>query len=140
MNLKRTTLIPVDDSALAKTIFNAFIEKEMMILMIIIGDTKSVRDAVPKADNLADLSYFKMERWVLWIRDGKVLETTLKKHLKVSTEENADADFEDIKCFCFSPIADEVAGIILKNGKLTYASLQQSFFRAQSHDISITNT
>ncbi|QCX00971.1 hypothetical protein FGM00_12930 [Aggregatimonas sangjinii] len=140
MNLKRTTLIPVDDPGLAKSIFNAFIEKEMMILMIIIGDTKSVREAIPMADNLATLSYFNMERWVLWIRDGKVLETTLKEHLKASTEDHANADFGDIKCFCFSPIADEVAGIILKNGKLDYASLHQSFFRAQAHDIAITNS
>ena len=51
--LKRTTIIPVDDTALAGAIFSEFIEKEKMILMIIIGDTKSILDAIPKAYNLA---------------------------------------------------------------------------------------
>jgi len=135
MNLKRTTIIPLDDAALAESIFKSFIEKEMMIIMVIIGDTETVREAIPKADNLAQLSYFKMERWVLWLRNYEILSETLKVHLKVSDAENADEDYDNIKCFCFSPILDQIDGVILKNGQLSYASLQQSFFRAQSHDI-----
>lgn len=135
MNLKRTTIIPLDDAALAESIFKSFIEKEMMIIMVIIGDTETVREAIPKADNLAQLSYFKMERWVLWLRNYDILSETLKGHLKASDAENADEDYDNIKCFCFSPILDQIDGVILKNGQLSYASLQQSFFRAQSHDI-----
>jgi len=135
MNLKRTTIIPLDDSALAESIFKSFIEKEMMIVMVIIGDTSTVREAITKADKLAQLSYFKMERWVLWLRDYDILSQTLKAHLKASDAEHADEAYDNIKCFCFSPVLDQIDGIILKNGQLSYASLQQSFFRAQSHDI-----
>ncbi|MDN3493547.1 hypothetical protein [Winogradskyella bathintestinalis] len=135
MNLKRTTIIPLDDAALAESIFKSFIEKEMMIIMVIIGDTETVRDAITKADNLALLSYFKMERWVLWIRNYNTLSDTFKVHLKASDAEHSDEEYDNIKCFCFSPILDQIDGIILKNGQLSYASLQQSFFRAQSHDI-----
>jgi hypothetical protein len=123
---------------LAESIFKSFIEKEMMIIMVIIGDTSTIREAIPKADNLAQLSYFKMERWVLWLRNHDILSDTLKGHLKVSETEHADEDYGNIKCFCFSPILDQIDGIILKNGQLSYASLQQSFFRAQSHDIAFT--
>ena len=135
MNLKRTTIIPLDDAALAASIFKSFIEKEMMIIMVIIGDTSTVREAITKADNLAQLSYFKMERWVLWLRNHDILSKTLKGHLKDSDADNSDEDYDNIKCFCFSPVLDQIDGIILKNGQLSYASLQQSFFRAQSHDI-----
>ncbi|WP_178989307.1 hypothetical protein [Winogradskyella schleiferi] len=135
MNLKRTTIIPLDDAALAESIFKSFIEKEMMIIMVIIGDTETVREAIIKADNLAQLSYFKMERWLLWLRNHDTLSKTLKKHLKASDADNSDESYDNIKCFCFSPILDQIDGIILKNGQLSYASLQQSFFRAQSHDI-----
>lgn len=135
MNLKRTTIIPLDDAALAESIFKSFIEKEMMIIMVIIGDTETVREAITKADNLAQLSYFNMERWLLWLRNHDTLSKTLKKHLKASDADNSDEPYDNIKCFCFSPILDQIDGIILKNGQLSYASLQQSFFRAQSHDI-----
>jgi len=140
MNFKRTTIIPLDDSKLAKEIFTSYIEKDMMNLMIIIGDTDSIRSAIRKADNLAQRSYFDMERWVLWVRNHEVLEETLKKHLKLSDAENSDRDYEDIKCLCFSPIKDQVEGIVLKKGTLNYASLQQSFFKAQSHDVSFINS
>jgi hypothetical protein len=140
MNLKRTTLIPLDDAPLAESIFKSFIEKEMMIIMVVIGDTPSIREVIPKADNLAQLSYFKMERWVIWLRNYDILSETLKIHLKNSGTEHSNEAYENIKCFCFSPILDQVDGIILKNGQLTYASLQQSFFKAQSHDVSFVNT
>lgn len=135
MNLKRTTIIPLDDAALAESIFKSFIEKEMMIVMVIIGDTQTTRGAITKADNLAQLSYFKMERWVLWLRNHDTLSETLKGHLKKSDADHSDEVYDNLKCFCFSPILDQIDGIILKNGQLSYASLQQSFFRAQSHDI-----
>ena len=51
----------------------------------------------------------------------------------------ADEDYEEIKCFCFSPILDQPAGVILKNGTLSYASLQQSFFKAQANDTALIN-
>lgn len=139
MNLKRTTLIPLDDVALATSIFNSFIDKEMMIIMIIIGDTSTIRKSITKADKLAQLSYFNMERWVLWVRNHDIIADILKKHLKASEAENTDEAYENIKCFCFSPIQDQVEGVILKNGKLTFASLQQSFFKAQSHDVALLN-
>ncbi len=137
MNFKRTTIIPLDDKPLAQIIFDAFIDKEFMILMIILGDTNSIREALPKADNLATKAYFGMERWVLWIRDYVVLEDTLREQLKAH-DENEDVEYEDVKCFCFSPVLDAATGIILKNGRLSYASLQQSFFKAQAHDTGLT--
>ncbi|CAH8289629.1 hypothetical protein EV196_107228 [Mariniflexile fucanivorans] len=139
MNLKRTTLIPLDDALLAESIFKSFIEKEMMLIMVIIGDTDTIREAIPKADNLAQLSYFKMERWVLWVRSYDVLSETLKKHLKASNAEKSNEDYNNIKCLCFSPILDQVDGIILKNAELSYANLQQSFFKAQANDAPFVN-
>ena len=139
MNLKRTTLIPLDDALLAESIFKSFIEKEMMLIMVIIGDTDTIREAIPKADNLAQLSYFKMERWVLWVRNYDVLSETLKKHLKASNAEKSDEDYNNIKCLCFPPILDQVDGIILKNAELSYANLQQSFFKAQANDAPFVN-
>ena len=135
MNLKRTTYIPLDDTRLATTIFKSFIEKEMMVLMIIIGDSPAIRKGVKKADELAKLSYFNLDRWVLWARNEKILASIFKKYLKASDAHNTDKPYESIKCFCFSPIQDKVDGVILKNVALTYASLQQSFFRAQAHDV-----
>lgn len=135
MNLKRTTIIPLDDPSLANEIFESFIESEMMILMIIIGDTNSIRTAIPRADNLAKLTIHNMERWVLWVRDYSVLEDKLKNYLNASDAENSDADIDDIKCISFSPIQDQVVGIILKNGRLSYASLEKLFIQAQKHDL-----
>jgi len=135
MNFKRTTIISFDDFALAESIFKSFIKKELMIIMVIIVDNQTVRDAIAKADNLAHLSYFKLERWVLWLRNHDILSKILKKHLKLSDANHPDELYNEIKCFCFSPILDQIDGIILKNGQLFYASLQKSFFSAQSHDI-----
>lgn len=140
MNLKRTSIIPLDDKALARIIFDAFIEKEFMIVMVILGDTDSIREALTKADNLATKSYFGMERWVLWIRNHDILEIPLKELLKNSDDDKASADYEDIKCFCFSPVIDHPAGFILKQGRLDYVNLQQSFFKAQSHDTALTHS
>jgi len=140
MNLKRTIIIPLDDADLAEAIFKSFIEKEMMIIMVIIGDAQTIREAIPKADNLAQLSYFNMERWVLWLRNQDILSKVLKRHLKKSNAKYSDELYNNIKCFCFSPILDQIDGIILKNAQLTYASLQQSFFSAQSHDIPFINS
>jgi hypothetical protein len=73
------------------------------------------------------------------LRDYDILSETLKKHLKASDTEHSDEDYDNIKCFCFSPILDQIDGIILKNSQLSYATLQQSFFKAQSHDIAFVN-
>ena len=140
MNLKRTTIIPLDDTALAKAIFDAFIQREFMILMIILGDTDTIREALPKADNLATKAYFNMERWVLWVRNHDILQDPLKERIQNSDDPNASADYLDIKCVCFSPVIDHPAGIILKNGQLNYASLQQSFFKAQAHDTELLHS
>ena len=137
MNFKRTTIIPLDDKPLAKLIFDAFINKEFMILMVILGDTESIREALPKADNLATKIYFGMERWVLWIRDYEILEATIKAQL-TALDEHKEVEYNDVKCFCFSPVLDAATGFILKNGRLNYASLQQSFFKAQAHDTGLT--
>lgn len=140
MNLKRTTIIPIDDQKLATSIFKSFIDMEMMILMIILGDTDTIREALPKADNLATLEDFGMKRWVLWIRDYATLEKELKKYIKADNADNPDEEYENIKCFCFSPISDEVSGIILKNGTLSYLSLNYSFLKAHQHDRSATDS
>ena len=133
MNLKRTTIIPIDDKELAKSIFDAYIEKEFMILMIILGDTETIRNSLFKADNLATQTYFNMERWVLWIRDYEVLKKTLKAQLRANPN-NDEFEYDEVKCFCFSPIQDVATGIIQKNGRLSYLSLQRSFFEAQDYD------
>ncbi|MCW5520646.1 hypothetical protein J1N09_12400 [Aureitalea sp. L0-47] len=138
MNLKRTTIIPTDDPNLAKQLFQSFIEKEMLVLMIIIGDTDTIRTAMPTADSLAHKIYFNMERWVLWVRDYEVLRGTLEQKLAESPN-TKDMDYDDIKCFSLSPIQDLADGVIQKNGVLDYVSLQQSFFKAQSDDIAFTN-
>ncbi len=140
MNLKRTTIIPIDDEELARSIFKSFIEMEMMILMVIIGDTDTIREAIPKADNLATLEYNNMKRWVFWIRNHSVLQKELKAYIKDSDADNTDEDYENIKCLCFSPLSDEVSGIILKNGTLSYVSLNLSFFRAHQHDTPNTDS
>ena len=82
MNLKRTTIIPLDDPTLAKTIFDSYIERDMMILMVIVGDTDTIRKAIPKADNLAKKVYFNMERWILWVRNHTVLKGDIKNTIK----------------------------------------------------------
>ncbi len=136
MNFKRTTIIPLDDKELAKSIFDAFINKEFMILMIILGDNESIRESLPRADNLATQTYFNMERWVLWVRDYDILADSLKNQLEKKDESGEEeVNYNDVKCFCFSPILDEAAGVILKNGRLSYLTLQNSFFRAQNHDL-----
>jgi len=139
MNLKRTTIIPLDDASLAASIFNSFIEKEMMILMVIIGDTQKIRESILKADNLAKLSYFNMERWVLWIRDHQTLRETLSTKLSES-DDPINTPYDDIQSFCFSPILDKATAAIHKDVSLNYASLQQVFYKAQSHDTTLSGT
>lgn len=138
MNFKRTTIIPLDDAELAKQLFDAYLNKEFMILMIILGDTDSIRKALPKADNLATKSYFGMERWVLWIRNHAILEDTLRPLLETNDQDETLV-YKDVKCFSTSPILDAATGIILKNAELNYLSLQRSFFKAQSHDTGLIN-
>jgi len=42
MNFKRTTITSFDDFALAESIFKSFVEKELMIIMVIIGDNQTL--------------------------------------------------------------------------------------------------
>jgi|GEM_PF-3395983 len=138
MNFKRTTIIPLDDPELAKQLFDAYLNKEFMILMIILGDTETIREAMPKADNLATKSYFGMERWVFWVRNHDILADSLIPILEAN-DEAGNLEYESVKCFCTSPVLDAASGIILKNGELNYRTLQKSFFMAQSHDIGLIN-
>lgn len=128
--------MPTDDPELARIIFQSFIELEMMILMVILGDTETIRQALPKADNLATLMDHNMQRWVIWVRNPIILKDEFERRLTASESENADAPYDEIKCFCFSPLNDLASGVILKNGTLSYSSLNRSFFKAHLHDIS----
>ncbi|MEW4922903.1 hypothetical protein [Algibacter sp. 2305UL17-15] len=51
MNLKCPTIIPLDTAVLAESLFKPFIGKSMMIIIIIIGLTSSIREAISKANN-----------------------------------------------------------------------------------------
>lgn len=134
MNLKRTTILPIDDHDLSLSIFESYVQKEMMIIMILLGDDPKIRGAVERADNLAKISYFQVERWVLWIRDHHTLKTELTDYLRKT---DCQETYSDIRCFSLSPVKDQVAGIITKDNNLSYVDLQQSFFTAHQHDLNV---
>ncbi len=133
MNLERTTIIK-PDNANAPATLQSFLEKNNALVMLILGHTKTIEKSIKKADNLAKLSHFNVERWVLWVQDPKLLETEIKQHLTNTDAEKSDEPFDNIKCFCYSHSTDTIDGIILKNGRLSTLTLLKSFMLAQNRD------
>jgi len=139
MNLERTTIIKPDNAHAPNTL-QSFLEKDNALVMIILGHTKTIEKSMKKANNLAKLSHFNVERWVLWVQDPKLLESEIKLHLTQTNAEKSDEAFENIKCFCYSHITDSIDGIILKKGRLSTLTLLKSFMLAQNKDIDNQDT
>lgn len=140
MALKRTTEIP-NDPVKAKAIYDDQITKVNRTIMVIIGNTQTVKDAIPAADRVAQKKPFdNADRWVLWARDHKIVKDTLELILAESKAERSDRDFDQFKCFCLSPVTHEVDGIILKNGRLSSPRFRLSFSKAERHDLSLLNS
>ena len=133
MNLERTTIIsPDNENALAT--LQSFLDKNNALVMVILGHTKTIEKSMRKADNLAKLSHFNVERWVVWLQDPELLKTEITKHLNASNADKADEAYDNIKCYCYSHITDSIDGIILKNGRLSTLTLSKSFMLAQLKD------
>ena len=140
MTLKRTTIIP-DNPVEAKAIYDQQVAHEKRTIMAIIGNTETVQEAVIEANALAHEQEFdNVDRWVLWAKDHGIVKDTLELILAESNAERSDRDFDQIKCFCISPVRREVEGIILKNGELNSISLDKSFLKAERHDNALLNS
>lgn len=140
MTLKRTTIIP-DDPKKAKAIYDDQISKANRTIMVIIGDTETVKKAIPVADREAQKKPFdNAERWVLWAKDHLIVKDTLELILADSKAERSDRDFDQFKCFCLSPVTHKVDGIILKKGRLSSPRIRLSFSKAERHDLSLLNS
>jgi hypothetical protein len=140
MSLTRTTIIPANPVE-AKKIHDFQVQQKNRTIMVIIGNTNTVEKAVDEADFLANEVNLKdFDRWVLWAKDHKIVKDTLELILAESGAERSNENFDNIKCFCLSPIRHEVSGIILKHGTLGPAKLDRSFISAEEYDVGLLNS
>ena len=136
MPLERTTIVP-DDPIAAKAIYDEQVAHEKRTIMVIIGNTQTVEDAIAVADGLAHLvNPGGFNRWVLWAKDHDIVEDTLALIIAESKDRRSNKDFNEFKCFCISPVSRQVDGIILKNGNLGALRLRHAFIKTEKLDVS----
>lgn len=74
MELQNTTILPLDDAALAREIFRAVVHELPVVTMIVLGDSPKHRQLVTLADKMAHRSDW---RRVVWVRDPAIFAQEL---------------------------------------------------------------
>ena len=67
MPLRKTTILPTDDAALAKSMLREWIEDQPHVLWFTIGDDDDAEATAERGDTMAGKP--EVERWCIWVRD-----------------------------------------------------------------------
>lgn len=134
MALTRTTTLPVEDPIAAEQLLNADLAKANTTIMFIIGDSDAVNEDISRADFWANEVLIDFERWVVWVKDRDLLKDKISELLQNSDDPDPDKDYNDVKCFCLSPVNRKATGVIHKNVELTDFRLSRSFILAEALD------
>lgn len=86
MMLRKTTIIPTDDQALALRLMNQLIFEEAHVLMVVLGSDAVAEKTVERADKLSGAP--GEPRWVAWVRNPELVKGLLDQ-LKVGGSRRA---------------------------------------------------
>ena len=134
MELINTTEISLDNKALALRQFKELTDSKK-IIMVIIGKTKKVEEAVEIADETADSSMGGFDRCVLWIKDYKTLKSKLSPILRRSNIIKGKVTYEKIKCFCLTQENKKAHSFVFKNKSLNDLEILHLFTEAEKNSL-----
>ena len=148
MALVNTTIFSSDDDDTALQQYLNLIESEN-ILMVILGDSESMfkkgeggeldTGAVWLASRLTSASPGGFKRWVLWMKDHKVLKDKLEPILDESGHIKADTPYEEIKAFCLTKTKRKAVSRVHKNSALDPITILELYSEAELKSLEETN-
>jgi hypothetical protein len=103
VELRKTTILPTDDPALARRMFTHAVFDEVEILLVALGTGEEIERLVARADKLAG----KPEdlRWVIWARQPSDLA------VEIANLKGEKVDLEKARAFSLS-LTDTVRDVI----------------------------
>ena len=134
MDLKRTTLIPLDDSTLALEQYNQLISSDK-IIMVVLGISDAIEEGVALADELTETSPTNENRWVMWVKNHTVLKTKLEPILRAANIIGDDTPYEEIKAFCLTRPGRKAQSRVHKNGEMDFVRLESLFVEAETASV-----
>lgn len=128
MTLDRTIIIPGDNVALARKLFNSVVYKEDVLVVVVLGDGAKALQAVQSADKRAKVVVAGFERKVVWIRS----RDTLKKEIAALKAGAADLSKEEMgKVLAFSiSLNNTVMDVVHTNEEPNFLRMEQAFLKA----------
>jgi hypothetical protein len=128
MTLDRTIIIPGDNVALARKLFDAIVYKEDVLVVVVLGEGSKAMQAVQSADKRAKVVVAGFERKVAWIRNRDIL----KKEIAALKPGAADLSKEDMsKVLAFSISLDNtVMHIVHTNDEPNFLRMERAFLEA----------
>ncbi|MDO7173832.1 hypothetical protein [Mariniflexile sp. AS56] len=134
MPLLKTTEIPLNDDVLAQQMYQELTQSDK-ILMVILGDSESIKKGVNLADELTDTSPTNENRWVMWIKNHTVLKPQLQSILIEAQIIQDGTPYEEIKTFCLTRPNRKALSRIHKNGEMDFTRLESLFVEAEKASI-----
>lgn len=122
----KTTILPVEDVALAKELFQRLIHEEAKILLIVLGSDMEAKTTVERASKLAGLDF--EPHWVVWIRNPAPLEDDI---MQLKGAQDAIADLSSTRLFAlnFSDVVKDV--IRIDEGIPDFTRIQLAWMNAE---------
>lgn len=128
MQLDRTLVLPVDDPALAHSLFSHAVQEEDILLLVVLGTDPMAEEAVRYADRRARVVVQGRERKVAWVRDPDALMDAFED----LSPGRVDLDKEDLSgvlAFALS-LDDAVMDVIRYDEKLDFVRVERAFLFA----------
>jgi hypothetical protein len=106
MELYKTTILPTDDDAIAKKIFESLVFEQPYCVLVVLGKGPDAEKFVESASKLTGEP--RDPRWVVWAREPRQIKATLSG---LSGAEDVLEQLDSARGFCLS-IFDEVRDVI----------------------------
>ena len=138
MMLRKTTIIPTDDAALALKLMRQLIYEEAHVLMVVLGSDALAEQTVERADKLTGAT--AEPRWVAWLRKPELVQELLDE-LKVTKPQRAALKNA---IACSLSLGDVVRDIVPRSPEPDMFRLRDAFhlrqaFRIEGHQIRALN-
>lgn len=134
MNLKKTTVIPLDDNTLALEQYDKLITSDK-IIMVVLGTSDALEEGVALADILAGTSPTNENRWVMWVKNHTVLKAELELILIAANIIQDDTPYEEIKAFCLTRPGRKALSRVHKNGEMDFVRVESLFVEAETASV-----
>lgn len=128
-NLRRTTIIDLNDTAKAESQFNQ-LDGSNKIVMVILGDSPSINPGVELADRKAWQMETNETLWVMYVGNHTTLKAQLEPFLTAANALDADTPYEEIKAFCLSRAPRKAQTRVHMQGRLTAFKVENMFDEA----------